>query len=156
MKIDWKKLILSFAITWVAGGIGSLFTYPAIGNWYASLNKPPVTPPNWLFGPMWTVLYTIISISLYLFWVKSKKLNNLGGRLFIIQISLNLLWSIAFFGAHSIVGGLVTIIFLWFFTLANLIEFKAVDKQAGYLLLPYLAWLTAATVLNLSIAFYNP
>ena len=156
MKLDFKKLILSFVITWIAGGIGSLFTYPSIGTWYASLNKPPVTPPNWLFGPMWTVLYTLISIALYLFWVKSKKLNNIGGRLFMVQIILNLVWSLVFFGAHSIIGGLVTIIFLWFFTLANLIEFKAVDKQAGYLLLPYLAWITAATVLNLSIAFYNP
>nr|MBD3312150.1 tryptophan-rich sensory protein [archaeon] len=157
LKIDWKKLIISVIIAQAAGMIGSIFTFQSIPTWYASLNKPSITPPNWLFGPMWTSLYTLMGISFYIIWTKGFKSKDakLACALYLIQLGLNALWSIIFFGFKSLVGGLIEIIFLWFFILATMIEFRSINKTAGYLLLPYLAWVTAATILNFSIAWLN-
>lgn len=152
-NINWKKLVLCIVLTQSAGVIGSIFTISAIPTWYASLNKPPVTPPNWLFAPMWTTLYLLMGISLYI--VLGKKNNKTGLTLFYIQLTLNALWSVLFFGLKSVTAGLIEIIFLWFFILFTIIEFKSLDKRAAYLLIPYIAWTTAATILNLTIGFYN-
>ena len=154
-KVDWKTLILSILIAQAAGMIGSIATFPSIPTWYASLNKPPITPPNWLFGPMWLSLYTLMGIAFYIVWKKGLKKHCLASTLYWIQLGLNSIWSLIFFGMRDIVFGAIEIVFLWFFILATIIEFKAIDKKAGYLLLPYLAWVTLATLLNISIAFYN-
>jgi len=151
--VDWKLLILLILLCQGAGFFGAIFTTPAIPTWYASLNKPPITPPNWLFAPMWTSLYTLMGISLYLIW--NKKGNQIGKALFFIQLGLNALWSWIFFGAHELVLALVEILFLDYFVIATMIEFKSLDKRAFYILFPYLAWLTAATILNLTVAWLN-
>ncbi|MFA5406258.1 MAG: TspO/MBR family protein [Candidatus Nanoarchaeia archaeon] len=155
-KFEWKKLIISIIIAQAAGMIGSVFTTPSIATWYASINRPPITPPNWLFAPMWISLFTLMGVGFYFIWVKGIKKHKLASTLYFIQLGLNSLWSIIFFGLHSILFGAIEIVFLWFFILATIIEFKAVDKRAGYLLLPYLAWVTLATLLNISIVFFNP
>ncbi len=154
MKIDYKKLVLSILIVFLAAFIGSVSTFSSIPTWYASLNKPPITPPNWLFSPMWTSLYILMAVSFYLIW-KNKKKAKIAKTLFIIQLVLNALWSIIFFGLHSLLGGLIEIIFLWYFILFTIIEFREVDKRAAYLLIPYIAWVTIATILNFSIILYN-
>jgi tryptophan-rich sensory protein len=97
-----------------------------------------------------------MGVGFYFIWLKGLKENKLAVSLYSIQLGLNALWSIIFFGLHSIVFGAIEIVFLWFFILVTIIEFKAVDKKAGYVLLPYLAWVTLATLLNISIAFFNP
>jgi tryptophan-rich sensory protein len=156
MKVDWKRLIIAILISYSAAFIGSAFTFTEINGWYETLVRPAITPPNWLFGPMWTTLYTLIGISLYCYWQKkTKEDKKIGYVLFSIQLFLNALWSIIFFGLHELVFGLITIIFLWFFILFTIIEFKSINKKAAYLMIPYLAWVTAATILNFSIAWLN-
>lgn len=152
-KTNWGLLIALILLCQGAGFFGAIFTTPAIPTWYASLNKPSITPPNWLFAPMWTSLYTLMGIALY--WVWNKKNNCLAKTLFFIQLGLNALWSLIFFGLQQLTLGLVEIIFLDYFVIATIIEFRDLDKKAGYILFPYMAWLTAATILNLTIAWLN-
>jgi benzodiazapine receptor len=152
--VDWRLLLLLVLACHCAGFLGSFFTVPAIPGWYAGLVKPPVTPPTWLFTPMWLSLYTLMGIALYLVW--RKKGNSLAKYLFFIQLGLNALWSLLFFGLHELVLSLVEILFLDFFVIAVIIEFRVLDKRAAYLLFPYISWLTAATILNLGVAWLNP
>lgn len=155
---DWLRFVLSVIITEGAGGIGSIFTFSQINSWYSTLNKSPLVPPNWLFGPMWITLYFLMGISLYLVW--KKRLTVADGwialTLFGVQLSLNVVWSVIFFGLHQLLLGFVEIVFLWFFILATIIEFRPIDKSAAYLLFPYISWVTVATALNLSILWFNP
>lgn len=157
MKFSPLKLVISIIITEGAGGIGSVFTYDAIPTWYASLTKTAITPPNWLFGPMWITLYFLMGLSLYLVWNRGRDTPDFGLAIsiFSIQLILNVLWSIIFFGEHSLIFGAIEIVFLWFFIVATVIEFYPVDKKASYLLFPYLAWVTLATMLNITILFAN-
>ncbi|MBN1923867.1 MAG: tryptophan-rich sensory protein [Nanoarchaeota archaeon] len=156
-SFDWTKLLISIIIGFSPGIIGGLFTYPAIQGWYTTLVKTPVTPPNWLFGPMWSTLYLLIGVSFYFIWKKGFKTpqSKLALTIFSIQLFLNALWSVIFFGLQELLFGLIEIIFLWFFIIANIVEFREIDKKAAYLMLPYLAWVTVATILNLSIVLVN-
>lgn len=151
------KLLVSVAVTEGAGGIGSLFTYESIPTWYATLTKTAITPPNWLFAPMWLTLYFLMGISFYLVWNRRKEGGyfSLAASLFGIQLFLNVLWSLLFFGLHSLIFGAIEIVFLWFFILAATIEFYHIDRKASYMLFPYLAWVTVATMLNVTILFAN-
>lgn len=150
-KIDVPKLILSIGVCLGAGGLGSLFTFSAIPTWYATLNKPFFSPPNWLFGPVWTILYILMGVSLYLVWTKEKVPS-----VFWVQLILNALWSIIFFGLKNPTFGLIDIIALWIAIFLTIKAFYKINKLAGNLLLPYLAWVTFATILNLSIVILNP
>ncbi len=156
-RISPLKLIVSILITEGAGGIGSIFTVGAIPTWYATLIKSAITPPNWLFAPMWTTLYFLMGIALYLVWNKGigQKGILLAVTLFAIQLAMNVLWSILFFGLHSLLYGAIEIVFLWFFIISNIIEFYPIDKKAAYMLFPYIAWVTVATMLNITLLFAN-
>lgn len=158
MKMNWFRLIVSIAITEGAGGIGSLFTYKAISTWYVSLNKSPITPPNGIFAPMWITLFLLMGISLYLVWNRGSlfRENRLAFSLFMLQLVLNVLWSVIFFGQKELLLAGVEIVFLWFFILATILEFRLIDRIASYLLFPYLSWVTVATLLNFSILWVNP
>lgn len=145
------KLIISLLLPQLAGLVGSLFTFSAIPTWYATLNKPSFSPPNWIFGPVWTTLYILMGISLYLVWSKGKR----GVALFKFQLVINALWSILFFGLRSPILGLITIIILWTMILALIKIFWKIDKTASVLLWPYLAWVSFASVLNLAILLLN-
>ncbi len=156
MKIyNWIKLILAIIICNLAGFIGSLFTVNSISTWYATLNKPDFSPPNWLFGPAWGILYILMGISLYLVWMKgvNKVKNSL--IIFGIQLLLNALWSIIFFGMRNITFAFIEIILIWIFILLTIIEFYKIDKRASYLLIPYILWVSFATVLNFYILILN-
>ena len=137
----------------LAGLIGSIFTFSAIPTWYVMLNKPSFSPPNWLFGPVWTMLYTLMSISLYRIWTSKtkKKEKNEGLAFFIIQLVLNALWSIIFFGMKQPWLAFVEIMLMWFFIALSIIKFSKIDKFSAYLLIPYLLWVSFASILNFSI-----
>ena len=153
-----KKLSLLWAILLCegAGIVGSFFTFSEVNSWYRTLNKPFFNPPSWVFGPVWTILYLLMGISLYLIWkAKDKKEKRSGLRFFYIQLGLNALWSMLFFGIHSPAVAFAEIVVLWVTIWICIKKFKKVSKPAAYLLYPYLAWVSFASVLNLAIAVLN-
>jgi tryptophan-rich sensory protein len=156
-KIGWKKLIVSILICQFAGVFGSLFTYPEITTWYASLNKPAFTPPNWLFGPAWTILFTLMGVSLYLVWRKDAEaaVKRKALYVFALQLGLNALWSFLFFGLHSPLFGLAGILLMLASILATILLFYRIDRKAAYVLLPYICWVSFAALLNYSVWVLN-
>lgn len=154
---DSVKLIISVGICLVAGLIGSLFTSSAIPVWYNLLNKPFFSPPDWLFAPAWTLLYILMGVALFFIWRAPKvKKTNEGLMLFGAQLLFNVIWSIAFFGFRSIIGGLLSIFILLILIVMTTVQFYHIDKRAAYLMLPYLLWVCFATLLNISIYLLNP
>ncbi len=149
---NYLLLLLSVLTAQAAGAIGSYFTFPNISSWYNLLHKPTFSPPNWLFGPVWTLLYTLMGIAAWLIWNQHKKKNTATAiALYGFQLALNLLWSIVFFGWHNITGGLMVIALLWLMILATIIEFWKLSRPAAYLLIPYLAWVSFASLLNFAL-----
>ena len=150
-------LLLSIAVCLLAGVIGSLFTYSSIPTWYAALIKPALNPPNWIFGPVWTTLYILMGISLYLIIKKGKPDRTIWTAIivFAVQLVLNTLWSIVFFGNHMLFLALVIIIALWLMILMNIILFYKLDKWAGILLIPYILWVSFATYLTYALWMLN-
>jgi benzodiazapine receptor len=151
-------LIISVAICLVAGVIGSFFTTPNIPTWYADLNKPWFTPPSWVFGPVWTILYILMGISLFLVLREGWERRDvqIGTAVFGIQLALNILWSYLFFGLRSPLYGLIGIVALWIAILATIVWFFRISRPAAILLIPYIAWVSIATALNYSIYVLNP
>ena len=147
---DMKKLIISIFICLFAGFIGSFFTTPAITTWYATLQKPSFAPPNWVFFPVWTSLFIMMGISLFLIWKKGweDKKAKTAIYLFAGQLVLNALWSFAFFGLRSPLLGLMEIIILWIMILATILSFIKISRTAAYLLIPYILWVSFAAFLN--------
>jgi len=150
---DILKLIGIIIICQLAGFIGSLFTTPAIPTWYKTLTKPSFNPPNSIFSPVWITLFLLMGISLFLVWQKNHKDRKVKIALlfFTVQLVLNILWSILFFGLKSPLGAFIEIIILWFAILLTIIKFFKVSKPAGLLLLPYILWVSFAALLNFSI-----
>ncbi len=151
------QLVVSLIIVFVAGGIGTIFTLSQIPTWYAALVKPSWAPPNWVFGPVWTTLYVLIGIALFLVWREgiNRKDVKIALSIFAVQLILNVLWSVIFFGYNSLFGGLITVIILWIAILANIIAFYRVSKPAGLLLIPYIIWVSIASYLNYSVYILN-
>jgi translocator protein len=135
-----------------AAFVGSALTSPTIAGWYETLIKPPFTPPSWLFGPVWTVLYLAMAIAGWLVW-RRKGLTGatLPLALFGGQLLLNALWSVLFFGLREPGVALIEILLLWAVILATTLSFRSVSRTASWLLTPYLAWVTFAVALNLEI-----
>ena len=154
---DIIKLVVSILACFAAAVIGSLFTFKAIPNWYAGLKKPPYTPPNWAFGPVWTTLYILMGISVFLVWQNGLDIYGalLAFTLFWIQLGFNALWSIIFFGMKSKGGGVIIIIVLWLFILATMIASFWVSGWAGTLLIPYIVWVSIASYLNIGVWLLN-
>lgn len=148
---------ISLLITLGIGGIAAFFTTRQIKVWYIYLNKPSFNPPNWLFGPVWTILYIMIAIAAYLVWQKRNrnKIFESACVIYFIQLSLNFSWSIIFFGFHQILIALVAIMLLFVSIIININAFSKFSKTAGRLLVPYLLWVGFAGVLNLSIWWLN-
>jgi len=149
-KFNLAKFIFCILITEGAGIIGSFFTTPSVQTWYLTLNKPSFQPPSWLFAPVWTFLFFLMGITLYLVWSKKNKITW-----FWVQLLLNILWSFLFFGLHSPILALFEIILLCFAILITIIKFWSFNKKAAILLIPYLAWVTFASYLNFAIARLN-
>lgn len=145
-------LVVLLAICFVAAAAGSVVTFPRIEGWYAALAKPSWTPPDWIFGPVWTVLYLAMAVAAWLVW-RQKGLNDarVSLLLFAIQLGLNVAWSWLFFGLRSPGLGLIDIVFLWIAIAATMVVFWRRSLVAGLLFVPYLAWVTFAGGLNLAI-----
>lgn len=151
------KLVTAIFLCELSGVIGSLFTTPSIPTWYASLAKPELAPPNWVFGPVWTTLFALMGIAAFLVWKKGldRKDVKIALAIFIGQLILNLLWSIIFFGLHSPGVAFLEIIVLWLAILASIVAFARISKAAAWLLIPYIAWVSFAAYLNYSIYALN-
>ncbi|MGE5392500.1 MAG: TspO/MBR family protein [Candidatus Saccharibacteria bacterium] len=152
MKNFWK-LILAIVVCEGAGLIGTIFTTPAIPGWFKTLSRPDFAPPNWLFAPVWTTLFLLMGIAAWLVW--RRGLNEPGVKkalgIFVLQLVLNVGWSAIFFGLKNPGLAFVEIILLWLAILWTVIVFARISKPAGWLLLPYIAWVTFASVLNFAI-----
>ncbi|MFA4846154.1 MAG: TspO/MBR family protein [Patescibacteria group bacterium] len=154
------KLVLAIVISELAGVVGSLFTMPAIAGWYGTLRKPSFAPPDWVFGPVWTTLFLLMGIAAFLVWREDGKAGiaaspraprndkNIALAIFAVQLVLNVLWSALFFGMRSPGAALVEIVVLWIAILATIIAFARISRPAAYLLVPYIAWVSFAIVLN--------
>ena len=149
------KLVGSVLLCEAAGAAGSLYTYDSVRNWYPNLKKPSFTPPSWVFAPVWTVLYAMMGLSLYLASQHRTEEDDSVWRasrvLFGTQLALNALWSYVFFGRRAPGWALVEILFLWVAITAAIVAFFKISRSAALLLLPYLLWTTFAAVLNHSI-----
>ena len=137
-----------------AGGIGAIATMPKITGWYSTLVKPTFNPLNWLFGPVWTLLFLMMGAAFYLVWMEGKRIHK-ALMVFGIQLVLNVLWSFLFFGAESPGLAFVEIIVLWIAIAATILTFERVSKAAAWLLIPYLFWVSFASVLNAAIFQLN-
>ncbi len=155
---DVLKLIISIVVCQCAGLVGSIFTMTAIPTWYATLQKPPFTPPNWLFAPAWGTLYLLMGISAFIIWRRGLGTRPVREALivFLIQLVLNALWSVAFFGLESPLYGVIVIAALWIAIVLTILKFLKISTTAGMLLLPYILWVSFAAVLNVSILALNP
>ncbi len=151
------KFITAIAVSEAAGIIGSVFTVSAIPNWYAGLAKPALNPPSWVFGPVWTTLYALMGVAAFLIWKNGweKKKVKAALGVFGIQLFLNAIWSIIFFGLHSPGWALVDIILLWLAIVWTMVVFYKISRPATWLLLPYILWVSFATYLNYSIWILN-
>jgi tryptophan-rich sensory protein len=145
-KFHPLRLLFSITLCESAGVIGALATSASIPTWYAGLQKPLFNPPNWVFGPVWTALYFIMGWAFYRVWQKGFSARALA--VFSLQLVMNLMWSIVFFGLHQPGLGLMELVLLWGLILWSILEFRRIDAVAGWLLAPYLAWVSFAGVLN--------
>lgn len=148
-------LIFAILISESAGILGSFFTVSSIPTWYVTLTKPSFSPPNFVFGPVWTTLYALMGISLYLVWVSKAKSKQYAVRLFFIQLGLNAIWSIIFFGLKSPGLAFLEIVALWVAIFLTIKAFRKISTKASDLLYPYLAWVSFASILNFSIWVLN-
>ena len=151
------KAIFCILLCLSAGGIGSMFTASAIPAWYATLAKPSFSPPNWVFAPVWTLLYILMGLAAAIVWQKGLENPKVRTALviFLVQLILNMIWSVLFFGLRSPLFGLVDILFLWAMILVTMAQFSKVSIPAAALLIPYVLWVTFATGLNLGIFLLN-
>jgi len=179
-KFDWFKLLFSLVVPLAAGWIGSLVTMPAIGSWYSTLTKPALNPPSWIFGPVWTLLYLLMGVALFIVWKKNWQVKNglLADRdrawnpwsrqfwsgdwqkgniiaIFYIQLFLNVIWSFIFFGLHQPGLAFFELLALWVSVVYAIVNFYRVSKAAAWLLLPYILWVTFAGYLNWAIWMGN-
>ena len=150
------KLVCSLLLTLGTGAVAGLFTAKAVPEWYASLNQPTFSPPNWIFGPVWTALYILLGVSLFLVWkLDSVKERNLAILAFLIQLILNFGWSFIFFYFKMIGFALVEIVILWIAIVIMLYLFYKIKPLAAYINIPYLLWVTFASILNSAYYFLN-
>ena len=143
------RFIVCLLICQGAGALGSIFTIPEIPGWYAQLVKPSFSPPSWLFAPVWTLLFTMMAVAVFLVWNSRARNGKLAAYItFALQLILNVAWSAVFFGGHMILGGFLVILALWVMIALTIYQFKMVSSPAAWLMVPYLCWVTFAGVLN--------
>jgi tryptophan-rich sensory protein len=149
-------LAVSIVVCFSAAAIGGLATSSSVNGWFAGINKPSWNPPNWIFGPVWSTLYLMMSIAAWLVWKNSGIQNaKLALGWFVFQLLLNVLWSVLFFGLQQPGWAVIEIVGLWFSIVITIVLFLQHSKLAAALLVPYLLWVTFATYLNYSIWILN-
>ena len=154
-NILWLFFFISLCLIF-GNGLGGYFTFISVETWYQTLNKPSFNPPDWVFGPIWTILYIFMGISIWLIIKKEpSKTRTIGIRIFWLQLFFNIFWTYLFFGIQKIGISFIEIIFLFFLIFINIIYFFKVDKIASYLLIPYLFWVMYASLLTYNIWILN-
>lgn len=153
----YLQLLVSIIGCELVGILGAVFTASSIPDWYAYLNKPFFSPPNWVFGPVWTILYALMGISVWLVWQKGikKKKVRIAIQFFAVQLTLNFVWTPIFFGLRSPLLALPVIAAMWVFIVLTIKQFYPLSKIAAWFLIPYLLWVSFASVLNLAIVIVN-
>ena len=154
----YLRILLCVVICLAVGYLSSITTQSSIKTWYPTIEKPIFNPPNWVFAPVWTLLFILMGIAAGRVWNQletNKELVKKGLLFFGVQLALNALWSYLFFGLQNIFLALIEIILLWLVIFETYLIFKQIDKKASYLLLPYLAWVGFATILTASIFWLN-
>ena len=152
---EWLALAIAIGVCFGAAALGSWPTVRGLREWYPSLRKPTWNPPNSVFGPVWTALYLAMAVAAWLVWRSGADVAVALG-LFALQLVINVAWSVVFFGQRNVSGAFVVIVGLWLAIAATLIAFGSIDPVAGALFVPYLGWVTFASVLNRAIARLNP
>jgi benzodiazapine receptor len=149
-------LFLCILLTLFIGGLGGIATASGVNDWYLEIQKPSFNPPNYLFGPVWTALYLLMGVSLYMILQGPKsQIKTKAIWIFAIQLSLNFAWSFLFFKFHLLGLAFIEIILIWLSILTMIIVFSKINKTAAYLQIPYLLWVSFASVLNGTIWFLN-
>lgn len=158
LKVNTFRLLACIMICQLAGVIGSIFTSSSLASWYLLLEKPSFNPPSWVFFPVWTLLYTLMGISLYLIWEHGLQVKEArtGVFLFLLQLGLNTLWSFLFFGLKLPYYSFLEILILWAAILLTIMQFWKISKSASLLLIPYILWVSFAALLNYQIWVLNP
>ncbi|MDZ4756705.1 MAG: TspO/MBR family protein [Bacteroidota bacterium] len=155
-KAKLFKLLVSLILPIGLGSIAGIFTAKEIPEWYTTLNKPLFNPPSFLFGPVWTALYILMGVSMFLIWNTPKtELRQKALMIFGVQLFFNFWWSIIFFSFHLIILSVVDILLIWGLIIYMIIIFKKINPVASYLQIPYLIWVTFATLVNISIWYLN-
>jgi len=150
---NFLKLIIAICIPLAVGFTSGFFTISGVGSWYQTIQKPSWNPPNWIFGPVWTTLYILMGVSLFLIWKsqENKDARQTAVILFSIQLILNFFWSFIFFNQHQVGLALIEIIAMWIAILFTIFAFAKINNTAAWLLVPYISWVSFATILNYTI-----
>jgi benzodiazapine receptor len=149
-------LVGFLVVTFAVAAVGGWVTAPAIAHWYAGLRQPPLSPPNWVFGPVWTVLYALMAVAAWLAWRTRVSTCRSGGlRMWAVQLGVNLLWTVVFFGMHAKGFAVLDLVILMVAIVYTMRPFFTIKPLAGWLLVPYLAWTGFALYLNVGIAVLN-
>lgn len=153
----WQKLSVSLLLPLAVGGVAGLFTQPEITGWFRTIRKPAWQPPNWLFAPVWTLLYIFMGLALYLVWKNPAMHSQKRAAVLFwsVQLLFNFLWSFIFFKQHQIGLALADILLLWLFILLTIFAFAKTNRAAAWLLVPYISWVSFAAMLNLAILQLN-
>ncbi len=156
--MQWKKLIITFAITFFAAFVASRITMPAVDGWYQTIRKPWFIVPDQVFGIVWAVLYTCMAIAAYLVWKKpvAEHFKQPALFLYFVQLAFNVLWCYLFFGKGQFGYAFIEILILWFLILYTIFRFAKVSKPAAWLLIPYIIWVSFAALLNYAVYSLNP
>lgn len=147
-------LIFFVSMSQLAGIIGSFFTFASIPTWYAGLTKPSFSPPSYVFGPAWIILYTLMGVSTWLVWKRTEKIST-AIKIFLVHLFFNCTWSIIFFGMKNLGLALIDIVIIWGFIVVLIYKYSKESRLASILLIPYLLWVSFASILNLSIFILN-
>ncbi|MBQ2764728.1 MAG: tryptophan-rich sensory protein [Firmicutes bacterium] len=156
MQIKWKTLIYSLALPLAAGGLAGFLTKESMGA-FGQLNQPPLSPPGWLFPVVWTILYLLMGLAFYMVTVSDEndeQVNN-AKKIYYLQLAVNFFWSIIFFNMEQYLFAFLWLILLWILIIVTLIRFYRIQPLAGYLMIPYLLWVTFAGYLNFGVFLLN-
>jgi benzodiazapine receptor len=154
--VRWFALFFWFALCFAVAGIGGRWTASEIAGWYRTLARPAIAPPNWVFGPVWTLLYGLMAFAAWRVWLATPSpARSRALALFLVQLALNLAWTWIFFRKHAVGTALIEVIALWAAIAVTMLAFRRVEPGAGWLMAPYLAWVTFASVLNAAFWHLN-
>ncbi len=155
----WIALLLAILACEIVGASGSVFTTMGLESWYPSLTQPDLAPPNWVFAPVWTTLFALMGLAVWLVWREALRDRGPEGKvalgMFAIHFVINIAWSAVYFGMQSLLGGLIVIALLWVAIVTTIVLFDRVDRRAGFLLVPYVAWVSFAAYLNYAFWVLN-